>query len=131
MLYRRSPLQSPRLLLRIVAGAGVGALVGAAGCSSSTSTPSPTDAGPAADAPVSTGPCGGGVCGSMIMPSAEGGSTPEAGDGGSGSPAPSDAAAEATLGHPMGVLPFQPDAQGACGGGPCGVMIMPRDGGID
>ena len=66
----------------------------------------------------------------MIMPSGEGGSTPEAGDAGSGSPGPTDAAPEAVA-VTTGVVPFQPDAQGPCGGGPCGVIAMPRDGGID
>ena len=133
MLYRKTPLQSPRLLLRIVAGASVTAILGAAGCGSddSSSVTGVIDGGSTADAHVSTGPCGGGPCGSAAMPSADAGSTPDAGEDASGSPPPSDASPEATMVMTTGVLPFQPDAQGPCGGGPCGVMVMLHDGGAD
>jgi hypothetical protein len=39
MLYRKAPPAPPRLLLRIVATAGAGALLGFTGCSSSSGSP--------------------------------------------------------------------------------------------
>ncbi len=48
MLYRRSPLHPPKLLLRVAASAGLGTLVGMAACSSgSSSAYSPEGSAPA------------------------------------------------------------------------------------
>ena len=90
MLYRRTPRNPPTLLLRIVATAGAGTLIGMASCGGETSTangsmalvpatqnpepqgaatPTPDDSGP--PSPCATGcgavsfPCGGGPCGSV------------------------------------------------------------------
>lgn len=136
MLYRKSSPNPPRLLLRIVASAGAGALVSAAACSSSEPSgpcgggpcgtvvlvpdsgvdPGPPDAQSAdvaAEAEPGRGPCGGGPCGSVAIP-------PDAGDGG-------EPEAATVVGG--GLFP-KPDAEaegGPCGGGPCGVIIMPHD----
>jgi hypothetical protein len=126
MLYRRTPPNPPRLLLRIVATAGAGALLGVAACSSSSDSAGPPGVAgfPPADAaddgesdanqimtgivanPDATIGCGGslGVCGSV-------GYIPQ--DGGE------DA---------------NPDATGPCGESPCpmidgGILVMPYDGG--
>jgi len=145
MLYRKSSPSPPRLLLRIVATAGAGALVGGAACSSSEPT----------------GPCGGGPCGTVVLVPDSGldASTPEAQS--------ADAAAEAEAGYLTGVVPDgpgpsvdgpsgsvpaydagdsgepeagtvvglvrKPDAEaesGPCGGGPCGSVVMPHDAGV-
>jgi hypothetical protein len=98
MLYRKSSPTPPRLLLRIVAAAGAGALVGACSSGSSSepqtpvgvtinypeagdempvvagSVPLPLDAGHDADAEL---PCGIGVCGSIGQPAADGSSDAE------------------------------------------------------
>jgi len=131
MLYRKSSPNPPRLLLRIVATAGAGALLGSTACSSSA------------------GPCGGGVCGTAIL-------VPDSGlDAGTFDAQSADAAAEAEAGQePSGVglvsldagnsgepeaattveggLFPKPDAEAGsrpCGGGPCGVVVMPHDAG--
>jgi hypothetical protein len=139
MLYRKSSPNPPRLLLRIVATAGAGALVGAAACSSSEPS----------------GPCGGGPCGTVVLvpdsgldagtpdaQSADATAEAEAGQGpGGGGPsgsvaAPPDAGdgGESEAGTVVGGGLFpKPDAEaesGPCGGGPCGVIIMPHDAGV-
>jgi hypothetical protein len=86
MLYRKAAPNPPRLLLRIVATAGAGALLGVAACSSSSSSGStPLLPGDAADQ--------GDFDANQIM---------------------------------TGVLPENPDATLACGGGPCGIMVLPH-----
>jgi hypothetical protein len=69
MLYRRSPLRPPKLLLRAVATAGVGTLVGVAACSSSTSNGSvanaPSDTSDASDQDAPFLGCEG-VCGFVL-----------------------------------------------------------------
>jgi hypothetical protein len=84
MIYRKSPPSPPRLLLRVVATAGAGALLGAVACSSSSfngtvpSADASDDAAFELDA-VATGvlpghpdatmlACGGGACGIMAEP---------------------------------------------------------------
>ena len=95
MLYRKASPTPPRLLLRIVATAGAGALLGMTACSSSSSNgvgPNPpTDA---ADEGVNLGVDGG----------------------------------VADLDAFMGLVAY-PDATLACGGGPCGSVALPPDGG--
>jgi hypothetical protein len=69
MLYRRSPITPPKLLLRIVAGAGVGTLVGVAACSSSGAHGlAPTTPSETADASDNDAPFLGceGVCGFVL-----------------------------------------------------------------
>jgi hypothetical protein len=142
MLYRKAPPTPPRLLLRIVATAGAGALMGMAACSSSSvnglAADSPADAADDADlldaSPVFTGllanpdatlPCGGGPCGSVALP-------PDGGDAGgpvydadAGGPiydadaggSPADASLD---GSDAGV--DSPDAIAHCGGF-CGVVV--------
>jgi hypothetical protein len=101
MLYRKSPPTAPRLLLRIVATAGAGALLAMTGCSSSSSegsaTTPPSDA--SADDAV-TPVCGSGlVCGSLAAPPPDGGDSEDAG------------------------------ATGPCGGHVCGTIALPQDAG--
>jgi hypothetical protein len=127
MLYRKAPATPPRLLLRIVATAGAGVLVGVAACSSSSDSAAPPgvvvsppgdDAGDAASSPTTimtgimanpdaTVGCGSEPCGFVAMPQ----------DGG-------DAGA------------FAPDAENDAGmtdaaddvvhcGGVCGVIVRP------
>ncbi len=137
MLYRKASPTPPRLLLRIVATAGAGALLGMAACSSSSSNgvgPSPpTDAADEAEFDASSGsvtnppdatlPCGGGPCGSVALP-------PDGGDAGGLVP---DADAEASPvdasfdgsdasfdGSDASV--DSPDAIAHCGG-VCGVIV--------
>ena len=133
MLYRKAPPTPPRLLLRIVATAGAGALLGMTACSSSSSNgvgPSPpTDAADEAEfdaSPIVTGlvanppdatlACGGGPCGSVALP-------PDGGDAGGLVP---DADAEASPvdasfdGSDASV--DSPDAIAHCGG-VCGVIV--------
>jgi hypothetical protein len=120
MLYRKTAPTPPRLLLRIVATVGAGALLGVAACSSSTSSGSvpsaPTDAADEADFVDSAGsianpfldatlPCGGGPCGSVAH-------LPDAGDGGDLPPDASDTGVDA------------PDDVTHCGG-VCGVIVRP------
>jgi hypothetical protein len=133
MLYRKAPPIPPRLLLRIVATAGAGALLGMAACSSSSSNgvgPSPpTDAadeteldasrivtGLVANPPDATLPCGGGPCGSVALP-------PDGGDAGGLVPDADGEASplEASLdGSDADVE--SPDAIAHCGG-VCGVIV--------
>jgi hypothetical protein len=133
MLYRKAPPTPPRLLLRIVATAGAGALLGMAACASSSSNgvvPSPPsdaadeaelDATPivtglVANPPDATLPCGGGPCGSVAFPA-------DGGDAGGLVPA-TDAEAsplDASLdGSDANVE--SPDAIAHCGG-VCGVIV--------
>jgi hypothetical protein len=97
MLYRKAAPNPPRLLLRIAATAGAGALLGAVACSSTSSgsvAAPPTDSGDQGDVDMSGSSSSGGS-GSMPIVT--------------------------------GVLPSpHPDAAG-CGGGPCGVMVRPPD----
>lgn len=91
MHYRKSSPNPPRLLLRIVATAGAGALVGA--CSSGSGTESghpcgsgfcgsavmiPSDADVDGDAELR---CGTGVCGSIGLPSSDAGEASVVGGG--------------------------------------------------
>ena len=124
MLYRKSPPTPPRLLLRIVATAGAGALLGVAACSSShavgLSDSSPSDASdidaafdhdgstpglvPNPDAEVACGPSR--LCGVVALPTdaGDGGESADAGDAGHGA-AVSDAADDGTSPcHPCGVI---------------------------
>ena len=99
MLYRKSPPTAPRLLLRIVATAGTGALLAMTACGSSSSSEgsaaiTPSD-GSADDAASSM--CADHVCGFVAMPPDDGG---DAGD------------ARAT---------------GPCGGHLCGTIALPQD----
>jgi hypothetical protein len=137
MLYRKAPPTPPRLLLRIIATAGVGALVGTAGCSSAaangTTTLPPSDASD--DAPMmevhgivtnpdASDPCNGFPCGGFVVdPDASlacGDSRlcgavilrEDAGD----AMAPEDAAEDAA--------PLE-DASGPCH--PCGVVVRPDE----
>jgi hypothetical protein len=101
MLYRKAPPNPPRLLLRIVATAGAGALLAMTGCSSSSSegsaTITPSDAS-ADDAMMLA--CGAGlVCGSLAAPPPDGGDSGDAG------------------------------ATGPCGGHVCGSIALPQDAG--
>jgi hypothetical protein len=78
MLYRRSPLSPPKLLLRVIATAGVGTLLGVAACSSSSATPDSQNLGPegsagivpsdASDEEVTVGCLG--FCGIAVQPDA-------------------------------------------------------------
>jgi hypothetical protein len=126
MLYRKAAPNPPRLLLRIAATAGAGALLGAAACSSVgephglvpmpnglVANP-PTDAADQGDStgtPITTGvlpnpnpgPCGGGPCGVMVRP------PDDAGDVAPDSGAVSDAE-------------IAPDDVAHCGG-VCGVIV--------
>jgi hypothetical protein len=127
MLYRKAAPTPPRLLLRIAATAGAGALLGAAACSSVgephglVPMPNGLVANPPADAadqgdsegtPIMTGvlpnpnpgPCGGGPCGTIALPAAD------AGDAGETAP---DAVSDAEI---------APDDVAHCGG-VCGVIV--------
>lgn len=116
MLYRKAPLQPTRLLLRVVAGAGAGALLA---CSSSS-------------AGVAEDPCTHGACDSgVVEASAEGGS--DAHDDvfyGSvdGSP-PAEGGSDAHDDHVVvGVVPNGDGGQDASADGPVGVVVHPDSG---
>src|SRR5450432_1655432 len=101
MLYRKAPPTPPRLLLRIVATAGAGALLGFTGCSSSSTVNgvvvSP-EAGyvPSDASDDASPPCGVVFCDIVSNPS--------------------DAEAEFDVtSHPTGVVPYNPDAAGSVG----------------
>ncbi len=118
MLYRKAAPNPPRLLLRIVATAGAGALLGVAACSSSSANGS-SPIVPAADAAdngdldanqIITGvlpshpdatvlPCGaGGVCGLMVLPhDGDVGDEASPGESDAGAEAGNDAAADAEI----------------------------------
>jgi hypothetical protein len=157
MLYRKSSPNPPTLLLRIVATAGAGALLGAAACGGSTAMGSiaipDSDAGRDAAGPGLPAPCNGGPCGSVVMPTTDSGEAGFVGfvgggvvvnpDSGSDSQVPCnggpcgvvvmphDAGEAATVGGGIVVSPDAgADARGPCGGGFCGVMIHP-EGGFD
>jgi hypothetical protein len=137
MLYRKAPPTPPRLLLRIVATVGAGALLGMAGCASSSSNgvgPNPpTDAadealnlgvdGGGADLDVFMGlvgdatlPCGGGPCGSVALP-------PDGGDAGGLLPdADADASPVDASFDGSDASVDSPDAIAHCGG-VCGVIV--------
>jgi hypothetical protein len=72
MIYRKTPPQPPRLLLRVVAGVGAfAAAAGIAACSSSTSGGGEVHGSvvnPEAGGGDSSLPCGDGVCGSVAEP---------------------------------------------------------------
>jgi hypothetical protein len=124
-------------LLRIAAGAGVGAMVGVAACSSDSGMGSIANQ-PGDDASMDgtvPGPCGGGPCGVVAVPE-------DASDEDVTNPCAS---------HPCGIVPVEdaaadaadggastdagadgePDASGPCGGGVCGVVPIPHDAGED
>jgi|HubBroStandDraft_1064217.scaffolds.fasta_scaffold484023_2 hypothetical protein len=108
MIYRKTPLQPPRLLLRIVAGAGAGVLLGTAACGSN-------DSGHQVNGLVAMLSSGSNV-GGGTQPN-----TPD--DSGSDglSPAmPSDAGEEAAV-VGGGVSPCHP----------CGAVVLPHDSGTD
>ncbi len=117
MLYRKAAPGPPRLLLRIVATAGAGALLGVAACSSS-STSGSSPLVPSADAadngdldatPILTGllpnhpdatllPCGaGGPCGAIALPHLDGGDEASADGSDAGADAGNDAASDAEI----------------------------------
>jgi hypothetical protein len=73
MHYRKTSPTPPRLLLRIVATAGAGALFGVAACGSGSEGSAP--ATPSDNTPAT---CGGHVCGSIALPSDEDSGFPEA-----------------------------------------------------
>jgi hypothetical protein len=105
MLYRKTPATPPRLLLRIMATAGTGALLGAAACGGVDST--------------STG--------SPVSPVRDVADAQPTGDDGS-------ITMGFVVGMPTGLLPLVRDAGGdatlACGTGFCGSAVMPpADGG--
>jgi hypothetical protein len=135
MLYRKSSPNPPTLLLRIVATAGAGALLGAAACRSSApgSVPIvPSDSGSEAQ-----GPCGGGgPCGTVVMPPDSGNEATVGGgvvvspDSGADAHVPPDAGNEATVGGGVLVSPDSgADAHGLCNP-VCGLLIRP-EGGLD
>jgi hypothetical protein len=119
MLYRKAPAQPVRLLLRVIATAGVGALLGAAACSNSSSS-------------GAVGPCGGGPCGTVGLPEDSGDRClNEAGQFICGSVA--EDAACGDDGGRCGLMPA-PDAaveagEDASGCNPCGTMVNPDAGG--
>jgi hypothetical protein len=153
MLYRKSSPHPPTFLLRIVATAGAGALLGATACGGSSTMGSIAiaDSGSGNDAGnggVPPRPCGGGICGSAVMP-------PDSGEVGfidsdtaypdswvdspgpcNGGPCgsvvmPVDAGEASVMGIMVGLVPNQDaeaDAHGPCGGGPCGIVIHPEGG---
>jgi hypothetical protein len=98
MIYRKAPLQPPRLLLRIVAGAGAGVLLGTTACGSDTS---------------------GGVYGGVVMPGDAGSDAREAVVVTGLSPAPPRDAGDA--GEEAAAVPFDD-------GGFLGVVVMPGGG---
>ncbi len=104
MLYRKVPPSPPRLLLRIVATAGTGALLGAAACSSTSS---------------------GSIAGGSItnMPSDDASDASNAVMGFGAYPCYEDASACVDAAGPI----TNPDEGGPCNGGLCGAvgMIMP------
>jgi hypothetical protein len=132
LIYRRTPPNPTKLLLRIVAGAGTGALVGMAACGSSEIMGSAVgslhdDAG-ADDGAV---PQCLGLCGSGTEPDAgDSGSTVDADEGGNPCanhvcgtiPAPEDAGGDATPSD-SGSGDAQQDDGGPCHGGVCGVIV--------
>jgi hypothetical protein len=80
MVYRRSPATPPRLLLRIVTGAGTGALLTAAACGSS----SPRCMGLCVDQPTDAGSTGerdanGEVFATGLAPNPDAGPSPDGG----------------------------------------------------
>jgi hypothetical protein len=106
MVYRKSPPRPPRLLLRVVAAAGAGALLGATACSSNSpiegSLPAvPNDSGADHSAGGGVAPCADGGCGIVVSP--EGGDAEMVGGGVMVSP---EAGIDA---NPPGVAPF-PDS---------------------
>ncbi|MDP9151642.1 MAG: hypothetical protein M3O36_17105 [Myxococcota bacterium] len=157
MLYRKSLGRPPTLLLRIVATAGSGVLLGGlAACSSSDSmgsvvVPMPDQMTGAGEA----GACGGGACGVVPIPVDAGTVRPdadaasenfaeEAGDGprpcavhgicimpaadsGGAGDAADASVDDGSLVGPDG--PEGPDARLPCGTGVCGVVIFPQDAG--
>ncbi len=72
MIYRKAPPQPPRLLLRIVVGAGASVLLGATACGSDNG-PGPEGHGSVTNVPSSGSDVGGGFHGSVVMPDADGG----------------------------------------------------------
>jgi hypothetical protein len=113
MIYRKAPPTPTRLLLRVVAAAGAGALAATLGCGGSTSVAAvgaPDDASDRDVGPILTGsianadaslPCGTGFCGSV-------GHLPDAGD----AEAPTDASS---------------DAHDGAGGFCCGSVVIRPD----
>jgi len=102
MIYRKAPLQPPRLLLRIVAGAGAGVLLGTTACGSNET--------------------GHQVNGVVAMPDDAGSDAQEAVVVTGLSPAPpSDAGEDASAVVGGGVSPCHP----------CGSVVLPQDSGTD
>ncbi len=118
MIYRKAPLQTPRLLLRIVAGAGAGVLLGTTACGSGDSGPQVHGVVPMTS---SGSTVGGGLTGSLIMPDDAGSDAQEAVVVTGLSPAPpSDAGEEAAV-VGGGVSPCHP----------CGAVVLPHDSGTE
>jgi len=136
MIYRKAPPQPTRLLLRIVAGAGAGALLGASACGGDDSN---HHVNGVVVMPSSGDDSNHHVNGLVVMPSS--GST--VGGGvitGVTTGVPSGGSPDAGKDAEKPVSPAPPDDSGAeaatVGGGvspchPCGVVIMPHDAGAD
>jgi hypothetical protein len=137
MLYRRTPRNPPTLLLRIVASAGAGTLIGMASCGGETSTANGSiglpatealdaqgdDSGSIAVGSITTGsmPCMG-ICGVVVV-----GSLPYTDDGeapDSGVSYPDASVADVEV---HGVVPLPEDA-GYDAHRPIGVIVEPPDG---
>jgi hypothetical protein len=133
MLYRKAPPNPPRLLLRIVATAGAGALLGMPACGGMTNieglTISPTDAGEDGESdaqPIFTGllanspdanssVCGANlVCGSVAL-------LPDGGD--AGLDAPEDARAAGDAGDVRDAEGLDAADDVVTCGGVCGVIV--------
>jgi hypothetical protein len=126
MLYRKTPPSPPRLLLRIVATAGAGVLLGAAACSSSSqatsSMPTGPEGGDDAESEASTivtgvlpsypdaTACGGHPCGSIVMPPGDAGEVSDHDQPGDADDLATDATDAGNIAH--------------CGG-VCGVIVHP------
>jgi hypothetical protein len=123
MRYRRNAPQAPRLLLRVVAGAGVAAVAVTTACSDSVEQVDGfiiANSDASFDAAPSVGVCDEGGCPGVVL-------------------AP-DSGADASPVCCPGPAAYPPDAAdsggdvdattGPCGGGVCGISIMPeRDAG--
>jgi hypothetical protein len=106
MIYRKSPLQPTRLLLRIVAGAGAGVLVGATACGSDDSAHPGIVVMPSSGSSV-----GGGLVGSVGLTEDSGADAREA------EPPDGDASGDEASTVGGGVSPCHP----------CGVVVMPHE----